>query len=105
MVSDYVITQHTASEHEGEEQDPYPVAIAFWPTDTHCARRVVRDGVAHNEGFIFKDKHQWRPFGISYRSLIPKRAEAGNVLTATCPSSSHVGYGMLKMDLSLLAFC
>ena len=99
MVSDYVITQHTASEHEGEEQDPFPIAIAFWPTDTHCARRVVRDGVAHNEGFIFKDKHQWRPFGISYRSLIPKRAEAGNVLTATCPSSSHVGYGKFIRDM------
>jgi hypothetical protein len=94
MVSDYVVTQHTASEHDGGEHDPCPVAIAYWPTDTHCARRVVRDGLVHHEGFIFKDKHQWRPFGISYRSLVPKRAEATNVLTATCPSSSHVGYGM-----------
>ncbi|KAJ5368818.1 uncharacterized protein N7496_008578 [Penicillium cataractarum] len=98
MVSDYIITQHTASEHDGEEHDPYPVAIAYWPTDTHCARRVVRDGVVHNEGFIFKDKHQWRPFGISYRSLVPKRSEAINVLTATCPSSSHVGYGAVRIE-------
>ncbi|KAJ5106873.1 hypothetical protein N7456_003548 [Penicillium angulare] len=98
MVSDYVITQYTASEHDGEDHDPYPVAIAYWPTDTHCARRVVRDGLTHNEGFIFKDKHQWRPFGISYRSLVPKRAEAINVLTATCPSSSHVGYGAVRIE-------
>ncbi|KAL4914810.1 FAD dependent oxidoreductase-domain-containing protein [Aspergillus aurantiobrunneus] len=98
MVSDYVITQHTASEHNGEEHDPFPVAIAYWPTDTHCARRVVRGGVVHNEGFIFKDKHQWRPFGISYRSLVPKRTEATNVLTATCPSSSHVGYGAVRIE-------
>jgi hypothetical protein len=96
MVSDYVITQHTATDrdHGGDEEDPYPVAIAYWPTDTHCARRVVRNGLAHNEGFVFKEKHYWRPFGISYRALVPKRSEAVNVLTATCPSSSHVGYGM-----------
>ncbi|KAJ5086590.1 hypothetical protein NUU61_007897 [Penicillium alfredii] len=97
MVADYVVTQHTASEHNGEELDPYPVAIAYWPTDTHCARRVVRDGVAHNEGFVFKDKHRWRPFGISRRELTPRRAEATNVLTATCPSSSHVGYGAVRI--------
>ncbi|CAI7641133.1 unnamed protein product [Penicillium pancosmium] len=98
MVSDYVVTQHTASEHDGEEHDLCPVAIAYWPTGTHCARRVVRDCLAHNEGFIFKDKHQWRPFGISYRSLVPKRDEAVNVLTATCPSDSHVGYGAVRIE-------
>ncbi|PLB49103.1 hypothetical protein P170DRAFT_426076 [Aspergillus steynii IBT 23096] len=40
MVSDYVITQHTASEHDGEEEDPYPVAIAYWSTNTHWAVRI-----------------------------------------------------------------
>lgn len=92
MVSDYVITQNTASE-DGEEPVQDPVTVACWPTDTHCARRVVRDGVAHNEGFIFKDGHRWRPFGVSYRSLVPRKSEAVNLITATCPSSSHIGYG------------
>ncbi|KAL4967225.1 FAD dependent oxidoreductase-domain-containing protein [Aspergillus stella-maris] len=100
MVSDYIITQHTASEDgEGEDQAPFPVAIAYWPTDTHCARRVVRNGLAHNEGFVFKEKHhQWKPFGISYRALVPKRDEARNVLSVTCPSSSHVGYGAVRLE-------
>ncbi|KAL2863224.1 FAD dependent oxidoreductase-domain-containing protein [Aspergillus lucknowensis] len=99
MVSDYVITQHTASEHDGEGPDPYPIAVAYWPTDTHCARRVVRKGLAHNEGFVFKEKkHEWRPFGISYRALVPKRSEGTNILTATCPSSSHVGYGAVRLE-------
>ncbi|KAL4791570.1 FAD dependent oxidoreductase-domain-containing protein [Aspergillus venezuelensis] len=100
MVSDYIITQHTASEDgEGEDQDPFPVAIAYWPTDTHCARRVVRNGLAHNEGFVFKEKHhQWKPFGISYRALVPRRDEARNVLSVTCPSSSHVGYGAVRLE-------
>ena len=94
MVSDYVITQHTAMRDGKEPQVNDPVAIAYWPPDTHDARRVVRDGKVQNEGFVFKDKHnKWKPFGISYRSLIPKRTEVINVLTPTCPSSSHLGYG------------
>ncbi|KAL4882209.1 FAD dependent oxidoreductase-domain-containing protein [Aspergillus karnatakaensis] len=98
LVSDYVITQHTASEHDGEDPVPDPIAVAYWPTDTHCARRVVKDGKAYNEGFVFKEKHEWRPFGISYRALVPRRSEGGNVLTATCPSSSHVGYGAVRLE-------
>ncbi|KAL4864494.1 hypothetical protein BDV12DRAFT_201019 [Aspergillus spectabilis] len=98
MVSDYIITQHTASEHDGEEPQPDTVGVAYWPTDTHCARRVVKDGLAYNEGFVFKEKHEWRPFGVSYRALVPRREEGGNVVTATCPSSSHVGYGAVRLE-------
>ncbi|KAJ0416379.1 FAD dependent oxidoreductase-domain-containing protein [Aspergillus carlsbadensis] len=105
MVSDYVITQHTASEHEdpnsslSTESEPEAVAVAYWPTDTHCVRRVVRNGLAHNEGFVFKEHdHKWKPFGISYRALVPKRAEGVNVLSVTCPSSSHVGYGAVRLE-------
>ncbi|KAL3450454.1 FAD dependent oxidoreductase-domain-containing protein [Aspergillus insuetus] len=103
MVSDYVITQHTASEHEDPnskaESESEPVAVAYWPTDTHCARRVVHNGLAHNEGFVFKEHdHKWKPFGISYRALIPKRAEGVNLLSVTCPSSSHVGYGAVRLE-------
>jgi hypothetical protein len=55
----------------------------------------VRNGLAHNEGFVFKEHgHKWKPFGISYRALVPTRGEGVNVLSVTCPSSSHVGYGM-----------
>lgn len=101
MISDYVITEHTASLESGEDHVLDPVGIAFWPTDTHCARRIVRDGKVHNEGFIFKDGHHWRPFGIAYRALVPKIQEATNVITATCPSSSHVGYGKIPSQLLL----
>lgn len=95
MISDYIITEHTATRESdgGLPQVHDPVAVAYWPTDTHSVRRILRDGKVHNEGFIFKDGHHWRPFGVAYRALVPKRAEAENLLTVTCPSSSHVGYG------------
>ncbi|OBU01575.1 hypothetical protein VE01_00532 [Pseudogymnoascus verrucosus] len=98
MVSDYVITEHTASMDNGETPVEDPVGVAYWPTDTHCVRRILRDGKVHNEGFIFKDGHRWRPFGIAYRALVPRQEEATNIITATCPSSSHVGYGAVRLE-------
>ncbi|KAM5347752.1 hypothetical protein ACJ41O_007576 [Fusarium nematophilum] len=98
MVSDYIITESTASRDGGSEPVKDPVAVAYWPTDTHSVRRILRDGKVHNEGFIFKDGHKWRPFGIAYRALVPKREEAVNFITVTCPSSSHVGYGAVRLE-------
>ncbi|KAL1872980.1 hypothetical protein Daus18300_004121 [Diaporthe australafricana] len=92
MISDYTIKEATASQ-DGDPEAPDPVAVAYWPTDTHSVRRILRDGRVHNEGFIFKDGHRWRPFGIAYRALLPRREEARNFISVTCPSSSHVGYG------------
>ncbi|KAI1266294.1 FAD dependent oxidoreductase-domain-containing protein [Xylariaceae sp. FL1019] len=97
MVSDYIITEATASQG-GEDPVFDPIAVAFWPTDTHSVRRILRDGKVHNEGFIFKDGHRWCPFGISYRALVPRRSEATNFITVTCPSSSHVGYGAVRLE-------
>ncbi|KAH8890199.1 hypothetical protein GQ53DRAFT_722106 [Thozetella sp. PMI_491] len=97
MLSDYIITESTASQG-GDPQVDDPVAVAFWPTDTHSVRRILRDGKVHNEGFIFKDGHRWRPFGVAYRALVPRRSEATNIITPTCPSSSHVGYGAVRLE-------
>ncbi|KAJ4252796.1 hypothetical protein NW762_010702 [Fusarium torreyae] len=98
MISDYIVTEATASRDGGSEPVKDPIAVAYWPTDTHSVRRILRDGKVHNEGFIFKDGHKWRPFGISYRALVPKREQAINFITVTCPSSSHVGYGAVRLE-------
>jgi len=96
MVSDYVITEHhTRRVNPTPVADP--VAVAFWPTDTHSVRRIVRDGAAYNEGFVFDD-NAWGPFGVSYRALTPRRTEAANLLTPTCPSSTHVAYGAIRLE-------
>lgn len=101
MVSDYVITEwHTRRVNPAPVADP--VAVAFWPTDTHSVRRIVRDGAAYNEGFVFDDNN-WGPFGISYRAMTPRRGEAVNLLTPTCVSSSHVAYGAIRLEQTFLA--
>jgi hypothetical protein len=101
MVSGYVIT-----EHHTQRSDPVPVedpvAVACWPPDLHSARRIVRDGCAYNEGFVFGG-NTWRPFGISYRALVPGRSECTNLLTPTCPSSSHVAFGAIRIEFTFMA--
>lgn len=101
MVSDFVMSErHTRRVNPVPVGDP--VAVAFWPTDTHSVRRIVRDGAAHNEGFVFDDGN-WGPFGISYRALVPKRSQALNLLTATAPSSSHVAYGAIRLEQTFMS--
>lgn len=101
MVSDYVITEHhTRRVNPKPVSDP--VAVAFWPTDTHSVRRIVRDGAAYNEGFVFDDNN-WGPFGISYQALVPRRDEATNLITPTCPSSSHVAYGAIRLEQTFMS--
>ena len=95
MVSGYVITEHhTRRNNQVHVTDP--VAIAWWPPDTHHARRIVKDGYAYNEGFVFGGDG-WRPFGVSWKALIPKSDECSNLITPTCPSSSYVAYGAIRI--------
>ncbi len=47
--------------------------------------------------------NSWRPFGISYRALVPKRSECTNLLTPTCLSSSHVAFGAIRIEFTFMA--
>jgi hypothetical protein len=93
MVSNYVITEHNG--RPGAEQPSDVIGVTYWPFDMHAAKRVVRNGYAWNEGFVFDENTQ--PFGVSYRALVPKRQECTNLIVAACPSSSYVGYGALRL--------
>ena len=95
MVSDYIITEHH-TKRDNEEIVDDPVAIAWWPPDTHHARRIVKDGFAYNEGFVFGGD-DWRPFGISWKALVPKSHECTNLITPTCIASSYVAYGAIRI--------
>lgn len=100
MVSDYVITEHhVRKENPVPVEDP--VCIAYWPTDVHSARRIVRDGTAYNEGFVFGGDY-WRPLPVSYRSMVPRMTECTNLLTPTCLSSSHIAYGAIRLEWTFM---
>ncbi|MFH5884496.1 FAD-dependent oxidoreductase [Halalkalibaculum sp. DA3122] len=96
MVSDYVITEHH-TKRINPTPVPDPVGVAYWPPDVHHVRRIIRDGAAYNEGFVFGGD-DWGPFGISYRALIPPENQAKNLLTPTVLSASHIGYGAIRLE-------
>jgi len=60
-------------------------------------QRYVDDtGHARNEGDI--EVGVSGPYGISYRSLVPKAAECTNLLVPVCMSASHIAYGSVRME-------
>jgi len=101
LVNDHVLTeQHLRRVAPTPVTDP--VAVAYWPPDTHHVRRIVRDGAAWNEGFVFGGD-DWRPFGISAASLTPRESECVNLITTSCPASSHVAYGAIRLEWTFMA--
>lgn len=101
MVSDYVITEHHILKPNPTPVED-PVGVAFWPPDVHSVRRIVKDGYAYNEGFIFEPAGSWRPLPVSYRALVPRKTECTNLLTPTCPSSSHIAYGAIRLEWTFM---
>ncbi len=101
MVSDFVLTEaHVRSANPEPVTDP--VALVWWPPDLHSARSIVKDGAVWQEGAVFGGE-DWIPFGIAYRSVVPREVEAENLLTPTCPSSSYVAYGALRLEWTFMA--
>ena len=98
MVTDVVITQHSG-QVPGEPDVPDGCAVAYWPPDTHHARRIIIDGAVKNEGFILREPgFKWRPFPISYRAITPLKEHATNLITPTCPSASVIGYSYVRIE-------
>lgn len=100
MISDIILTEHhTRKDTIINIEDP--VGIAYWPPDVHHVRRIIKDGKAYNEGFVFGGDN-WKPFQIPYRSLVPKKTECTNIMTPTCPSSSHIAFGAIRLEWTFM---
>lgn len=99
MQTDYVMTQLDC---EGKRKAPDPVGLGSFGMDSHCVQHIVTtNGKVQNEGVIWRTPP--RPYGISYRALIPKRGECENLFSPICLSASHVAHGSIRMEPVFMA--
>jgi len=72
------------------------VGLGAYGMDSHNCQRLVKNGHAENEGDT--QVHGFTPYPISYRSIVPKAAECGNLLVPICLSATHISYGSIRME-------
>lgn len=94
MITDYVMTQLDC---EGRRVAPDPVGLGSFGMDSHVVQHFVTE-----RGYVLSDGVIWRvpprPYGISYRSIIPRQGECENLLSPICISASHVAHGSIRME-------
>jgi len=94
MVSDYVMTEHNC---QGRTLVEDSVGMAAYGMDSHNIQRyVTKDGYVRNEGDI--QVHGFKPYPISFKSIVPKESECTNLLVPTCVSSTHIAFGSIRME-------
>lgn len=94
MVSDYVMTQHDCELTRVAEDS---VGMGSYYMDSHNVQRYVTpEGYVQNEGNI--EVPTAGAYSISYRSIIPARGEAENLLVPWAVSASHIAFGSIRME-------
>jgi len=94
MVGEYVMSQ---KDIQTELTKPDSIGMGSYNSDSHnVQRRPTEDGSAvENEGDM---QVAVKPYEIPYRMLLPKRAQATNLLVPVCFSATHVAYSTLRME-------
>jgi hypothetical protein len=93
MVSDTVMTEHNC---KGEKVSEDPVGLGAYNMDSHNCSRFAKGGRVWNEGDV--QVGGYPPYPISYRSIVPRKAECQNLLVPVCMSASHIAYGSIRME-------
>jgi hypothetical protein len=93
MIGDFVLTEQDLTE---DTKKPDAIGMGSHNIDSHNVQRIVtKDGFVQNEGDV--EVHV-QPYMIPYRVLLPKSAEADNLLVPMCVSASHMAYSSLRME-------
>jgi hypothetical protein len=94
MVGEYVMSQ---KDIQTELTKPDSIGMGSYNSDSHnVQRRPTEDGSAvENEGDM---QVPVTPYEITYRMLLPRRAQATNLLVPVCFSATHVAYSTLRME-------
>jgi len=94
MLGSYVMTQANC---EGIEMVKDSIGLAAYGMDSHNVQRYIdKNGFVKNEGDV--QVRVKSPYPISYRAIIPKADECGNLLVPVCLSASHIAFGSIRME-------
>ncbi|WP_461444476.1 FAD-dependent oxidoreductase [Maribacter sp.] len=94
MISDYVMTQHNC---EGLRVPKDPIGLGAYGMDSHNVQRYVdANGFVKNEGNV--EAHGFKPYPISYASIVPKKEECENLIVPVCLSATHIAFGSIRME-------
>jgi len=94
MVGEYVMTEADCKLTRKVDD---PIGLGSYNMDSHNTQRYVdATGHARNEGDV--QVRVGGPYGISYRSIVPKAAECTNLLVPVCMSATHIAYGSIRME-------
>lgn len=94
LVGDYVMTQADCRRERVAEDS---VGMGSYNMDSHNVQRYIDEsGHVQNEGDVQESTRG--AYAISYRSLVPQRGEASNLLVPAAVSSSHIAYGSIRME-------
>jgi len=93
MMGEFVVSQ---KDLQTERLKPDVIGMGSYNSDSHNVQRFVNArGFAENEGDM---QVPVQPYQIPFRVMLPKRAEAENLLVPVCFSASHVAYSSLRME-------
>lgn len=94
MIGEYVMSQ---KDIQTELTKGDAIGMGSYNSDSHnVQRRPTADGTAvENEGDM---QVRVVPYQIPYRLMLPKRADATNLLVPVCFSATHVAYSTLRME-------
>lgn len=93
MVSDVVASQ---KDLQTERTKSDVIGMGSYNSDSHNVQRFINaKGFVENEGDV---QVPVQPYQISYGVIVPKKAEATNLLVPVCFSSSHIAYSSMRME-------
>lgn len=99
MKSDFVMTENHCKRKLPVED---PVGMGAYTLDSHNVQRFVHNGMVKNEGDI-QSRLGGKPYGISYRAIVPKAGECDNLLVPWALSATHIAFGSIRMEPVFMA--
>lgn len=92
LVGDFVMTQRDCID---ERFKPDGIGVCSWYLDVHPVEVIQQGEVFHEDGYF---NQPVQPFEIPWRSVLPRAAEAENLLVPVALSASHVAFSAIRVE-------